>query len=300
MPRELRLICHPFHNGLEGIDMGAGPLRLVGDPSISDELRAQGWDLQLETIETPDPNDPEIVRIAEGDRRLARRVRAAHEGGAFPLVLAGNCNSCLGTVAGLGPVGVVWFDAHADFDTPDRSLGFFDGMGLAILTGNGWELLRQTIPGFMPVDERDVVLVGVRDLEEHQRAPLDASAMRILPGPSFDSTGFLHALDELRQRASRTYLHIDLDVLDTSEGRANRFAAAGGLSAQQLEWAVEMVFRRSAVAAAALTAYDPGLDEDGRMARAASRVIATVARSALESGPPPPGGPDAPSFRLRR
>jgi arginase len=280
--------------------MGAGPLRLVGDPSISDELRAQGWDLQLETIETPDPNDPEIVRIAEGDRRLARRVRAAHEGGAFPLVLAGNCNSCLGTVAGLGPVGVVWFDAHADFDTPDRSLGFFDGMGLAILTGNGWELLRQTIPGFMPVDERDVVLVGVRDLEEHQRAPLDASAMRILPGPSFDSTGFLHALDELRQRASRTYLHIDLDVLDTSEGRANRFAAAGGLSAQQLEWAVEMVFRRSAVAAAALTAYDPGLDEDGRMARAASRVIATVARSALESGPPPPGGPDAPSFRLRR
>lgn len=280
--------------------MGAGPLRLVGDPAISDELRAQGWDLQLETIETPDPNDPEIVRIAEGDRRLARRVRAAHEGGAFPLVLAGNCNSCLGTVAGLGPVGVVWFDAHADFDTPDRSLGFFDGMGLAILTGNGWELLRQTIPGFMPVDERDVVLVGVRDLEEHQRAPLDASAMRILPGPSFDSTGFLHALDELRQRASRTYLHIDLDVLDTSEGRANRFAAAGGLSAQQLEWAVEMVFRRSAVAAAALTAYDPGLDEDGRMARAASRVIATVARSALESGPPPPGGPDAPSFRLRR
>lgn len=280
--------------------MGAGPLRLVGDPSISDELRAQGWDLQLETIETPDPNDPEIVRIAEGDRRLARRVRAAHEGGAFPLVLAGNCNSCLGTVAGLGPVGVVWFDAHADFDTPDRSLGFFDGMGLAILTGNGWELLRQTIPGFMPVDERDVVLVGVRDLEEHQRAPLGASAMRILPGPSFDSTGFLHALDELRQRASRTYLHIDLDVLDTSEGRANRFAAAGGLSAQQLEWAVEMVFRRSAVAAAALTAYDPGLDEDGRMARAASRVIATVARSALESGPPPPGGPDAPSFRLRR
>jgi arginase len=124
--------------------------------------------------------------------------------------------------------------------------------------------------------------------------------MRILPGPSFDSTGFLHALDELRQRASRTYLHIDLDVLDTSVGGANGFAAAGGLSAQQLEWAVEMVFRRSAVAAAALTAYDPGLDEDGRMARAASRVIATVARSALESGPPPPGGPDAPSFRLRR
>jgi arginase len=261
--------------------MGAGPLRLIGDPAISDELRAQGWELQIETIETPDPKDPEIVRIAEGDRRLARRVRAAHEGGEFPLVLAGNCNSCLGTVAGLGPVGVVWFDAHADFDTPDRSLGFFDGMGLAILTGNGWELLRRTIPGFAPVDERDVVLVGVRDLEEHQRPPLDASAMRVLPGPSLASTDFVGALDQLRLRVPRTYLHIDLDVLDTSEGRANRFAAAGGLSAQQLEWAVEMVFRRCVVAGAAITAYDPGLDEDGRMASAASRVIGVIGKSAL-------------------
>jgi arginase len=295
VPRELRLICHPFHNGLEGVDMGAGPLRLIGDPAISDELREQGWQVELETIETPDPDDPEIVRIVEGDRRLARRVRAARENGGFPLVLAGNCNSCLGTVAGLGPVGVVWFDAHADFDTPDRSLGFFDGMGLAILTGNGWELLRQTIPGFTAVEERDVVLVGVRDLEEHQRAPLEASAMRVLPGASFESTELLRALDELGRRAARTYLHIDLDVLDTSEGRANRFAAADGLSAGQLEWAVEMVFDRCAVAAAAITAYDPGLDEDGRMARAASRVIATVARCALQSGPPPPGGPDASS-----
>lgn len=275
--------------------MGAGPLRLSGDPAISGALRAQGWEVQLETIEAPDPNDPEIVRVVEGDRRLARRVRAASDRGAFPLVLAGNCNSCLGTVAGLGPVGVVWFDAHADFDTPERSLGFFDGMGLAILTGNGWELLRGTIPGFTAVDERDVVLVGVRDLEEHQRAPLEASGMRVLRGASFESAEFLRALDELQRRAPRTYLHVDLDVLDTSEGRANRFAATGGLSAQQLEGAVEMVFRHCAVAAVAITAYDPALDEDGRMARAASGVIATAAGCALESGPPSPGGPDASS-----
>jgi arginase len=282
--RQLRLLCHPFHNGLKGVDMGAGPLRLVGDPAIHDELRAQGWELQIETIEAPDPDDPEIVRVAEGDRRLARHVRAADDEGAFPFVLAGNCNSCLGTVAGLAPgadpLGVVWFDAHADFDTCDRSLGFFDGMGLAILTGNGWGLLSGTIPGFRPVAERDVLLVGVRDLEKHQRPPLEASALRALPGPSFASSEFIRALEELRPRGSRIYLHIDLDVLDPSEGRANRFAAEGGLSTQQLEWAVEMVFGRYGVAAAAITAYDPRLDEEGRMARTASRLIATVAENA--------------------
>src|ERR671919_2398450 len=109
-----RILCHPFHNGLEGVGMGAGPSRLLGDAAFVDELRAADW--RIETIEAPQAADPEIVRIAEADRRLARRVRAAAEEGAFPLVLAGNCNSCLGTVAGLDPapaaVGVVWFDAH--------------------------------------------------------------------------------------------------------------------------------------------------------------------------------------------
>ena len=265
--------------------MGAGPLRLIGDQEISDGLRAQGWELRVETIETPDPDDPEIVRVMEADRALARSVRAADDDRAFPLVLAGNCNSCLGTVAGLGPdrgpLGVVWFDAHADFDTPERSLGFFDGMGLAMLTGNCWELLCATIPGFRPVAERDVVLVGVRDLEEHQRAPLEASALRVLPGRRALSSELVRALDDLRSRASRVYVHIDLDVLDTSEGRANPFAAEGGPSTGQLERAVEMVFERFDVAAAAVTAYDPSLDDDGRMARAASRVIAAVAQEAL-------------------
>jgi arginase len=285
MSQRLSLICHPFHNGLEGVDMGAGPLRLLADPDLSAELRAQGWLGHSETVETPDASDPEIVRVVEADRRLARRVRAAAVDGAFPLVLAGNCNSCLGTVAGVDPkassLGVVWFDAHADFDTPDRSLGFFDGMGLAILTGSGWELLRGTIDGFAPVDERNVLLAGVRDLEEHQRAPLEGSALRLVPGRAAAGPAYEAALDALGEHAGSAYLHVDLDVLDPSEGRANRFAADGGLTVAELARAIELAFGRLHVVAAAITAYDPALDSDGRMARAASEAIRTVGREAL-------------------
>lgn len=283
--RRLRILSHPFHNGLEGVGMGAGPPCLTGDPELARELREAGVAFDTETIDAPPPADPEIVRIAEGDRRLARRVRAAVEEGAFPLVLAGNCNSCLGTVAGVdpgaAPLGVVWFDAHPDFDTPDRSLGFFDGMGLAILTGNGWELLRSTIPGFASVAERDVVLVGVRDVEPHQRESLDASELRVLAGREFTAEELAAALDALRRRVPRVYLHIDLDSLDPSEGRANRYAAEGGLSLAQLEQAIELVFARFEVVAAALTAYDPEVDEDGRMAVSARTVLGAVARRAL-------------------
>jgi arginase len=268
--------------------MGAGPLRLLGDPAVAEELRAGGWELETERIEAPDPGDPEVVRVVEGDRRLGGAVRRAVEDRAFPLVLAGNCNSCLGTVAGLdpagAPVGVVWFDAHPDFDTPDRSLGFFDGMSLAILTGSGWELLRSTIPGFAPVAEREVLLVGVRDFEPHQRAPLEASALRVLAGSSFAPAELAAALDDLRRRVPRVYLHIDLDALDPSEGRANRFAAEGGLSLRQLEGAIDLVVTRFEVAAAAITAYDPEVDEDGHMVKSARRVLGALTRGALGEG----------------
>jgi arginase len=89
------------------------------------------------------------------------------------------------------------------------------------------------------------------------------------------------ALDALTERAGSAYLHVDLDVLDPSEGRANRFAADGGLTVAELTGAIELVFERLLVRAAAITAYDPALDSDGRMASATSEAIRTIGREAL-------------------
>jgi len=285
--RALHVLSHPFHNGLEGIDMGAGPKRLLGSTAIWDDLTATGWEVKTEEIEAPDPSEPEMVRIAESDRRLARAVRNAVDADAFPLVLAGNCISCLGTVGGAREsgrrLGVVWFDAHPDFDTPDRSLGFLDAMGLAVLTGSGWKHLRETIPGFAAVAENDVVLVGVRDVEDYQRPSLEASHLVRFEGGELREDGLSGALAALAGRVDGVYLHIDLDALDSSEGRANRFAASGGLSLAVLERSVELVFRHAPVLAAAVTAYDPSLDQDRRVERAAGRVIAAIGRGADRS-----------------
>jgi hypothetical protein len=74
---------------------------------------------------------------------------------------------------------------------------------------------------------------------------------------------------------------VDLDVLDPSEGGAKRFAADGCLTVAELEGAIELAFDRFHVAAAAITAYDPALDTDGRMAGAAAAVIRTIGHRAL-------------------
>jgi arginase len=125
---------------------------------------------------------------------------------------------------------VVWFDAHADFDDPEENTsGYFDVMGLAMLTGRGWRALRQTIPGRQPIPERNVVLAAVRDLEDYQRRRLARAELATVPG-QIDPEAFAAAIGRVRQRVSRVYLHVDLDSIDIAEAQANKYAAPGGPS----------------------------------------------------------------------
>jgi len=263
----VQVITWPFQDGIPDIGMGAGPAVL-----------ARGLPGTPRTVPPVPVRRPEIGRIVELDRRLAAAVRDAVEEGAVPLVLAGACMSALGTVAGAGPegLGVVWLDAHADLDTPeDNESGFFDVMALSVLTGTGWAALRATIPGFAPVPEEHVVLAGVRDLEPYQRARLGRSRVHAVPGP-FAAEDLESALAALRERVERVYLHVDLDVLDSRAGRANEYAAPGGPGPGEVVGAVDAVFDRFDVAAAALTAYDPAEDANGRAREVARRVLGRI------------------------
>jgi hypothetical protein len=115
---------------------------LAADEQFRAGLTEAGWEVRALVVPPVDETLSEAARIFELDRRLADHVAAAAARDAFALVLGGNCISCLGTTAGIRgdeDLGVVWFDAHADFDTPDDNLsGFADVMSLAILTGNCW------------------------------------------------------------------------------------------------------------------------------------------------------------------
>jgi arginase len=273
--RELRLISWPFHNGLRGVSMGAGAERLAADAELRAGVEAAGRRVTSAGVEPVDESAPEIARSVELIRRLAVTVGAAVEDGAFPLVLAGNCNSSLGTVAGSGAEGVVWLDAHADFDDPEENRsGFFDVMGLAMLTGRGWRGLRETIPGHRPIPEREVVLAAVRDLEPYQRERVDGSALRVVPG-AVEREPFERALDGLTGR--RVYLHVDLDSLDSAEATANGYAAPGGPSLERLLDCIRGCGARFDLAAAAIASYDPAFDADGRALAAARRIAAEIA-----------------------
>jgi hypothetical protein len=139
------------------------------------------------------------------------------------------------------------------------------------------------------------MLVRVRAFEPGQRRRVQAFRMHVLEGDRFSDAEFDAAMHELRTRAPRLYLHIDLDPLDPAEGIANHYRTPGGLSSAGLALAIAEAFRQFDVAAAAITAYDPGggpRREDARHRgcgrSASSRAARSASRQASRARARPP------------
>lgn len=278
----IQIIQVPYDSGHRGVRNGRGPSCFV-DHRIAQTISELGHRIETEQLEIEADPMNVVGTTFKLIRHLARRVSAVSSAGKFPLVLAGNCNSCIGTLAGVGSanLGIIWFDAHADFNTPESTVsGYLDGMGLATATGHCWKSLAQTVTGFTPVPETNIVLIGARDVDHAERDRLERSAIAQISADAIRKTGFkesaLPVLDRLQQHTRQVYLHIDMDILDVQIARANVFAAPGGLSIEDMIEAIQLIKKRFTIRACALTAYDPAADPQGRVVEAGLKFAAAV------------------------
>jgi arginase len=282
----IHTILVPYDSGHRGERMGRGPLHF-SEHGAAARLRSRGCDVAESIVDVSTSFATEVGTSFAVYRALAELVRAAVDDRAFPLILAGNCGSALGTVSGIraatpndaSDIGVIWLDAHADFNTPDTTTtGFLDGMALAALAGTCWRGLTATIPGFRPVSDAHVVLVGARDIDPGEEQLLASSRVMRVEAARMQADGATAALDtaltELARHVSRIYLHIDLDVHEPSEAQANQYAVPGGLSPATVRELVRVVGARFSIVAAALTAYDPTYDD--RMLGVGLELIETI------------------------
>jgi arginase len=270
---------------MRGARMGAGPDALLA-AGLMNRLRVAGHEVSHAAIELPENGFfPEVQAAFALDRSLSRMVSASIARDAFPMVLSGNCITSVGTVGGIGDseLGAIWFDAHGDFNTPETTAsGFLDGMALGILTGRCWRPLATTVPGFTPLAQDRVMQVGARHFDPAEETSLSQSPIARVTAASARN-GIEDDLKQLRERAHDIYLHIDLDVLDPTEGKANNFAVSNGLSVAELQKIIQSIAGIFRVRAVALTAYDPAHDENRRAAEAAMSVLVTVADAVSRS-----------------
>ena len=278
-----QIIQVPYDSGYKDYRMGRGPGHIVRH--LKAEKNFPVDELEAGDVEVQERFALEVGTSFAVARQLAEKVCDVAGRGDFPLVLAGNCISCIGTLAGMGdpPPAIIWLDAHGDFNTPETTVsGFLDGMALATAVGRCWGKLAATVPGFRPVPETQAVLLGARDFDVDERALLDSSAVSLIDAQHIRKHGLRAALEPLLSKiqtdTGRAYLHIDLDVLDPAEARVNHFAPTGGLTLAELLGIVSLVRERFALAATAITAYDPEYDEGEKAVTAAVDVIRELSK----------------------
>ena len=260
---KLAIILAPYDSGRRHEGFGKGPDALISG-GLVETLTLDGHDVAVEEIgKIKGLDDREIATGFAVCKAVAQKVVESREQGRFPVVLAGNCLTTCGAVAGESADSIIWFDQHGDINTPETSTyGFLDGMALATALGLCWRPMANAIPGFRPVDAAKCMLVDARDLDPDEKLLLDS--LPVIHAEMDEAAEKVMGLKQAGVR--RTHLHIDLDVHDPDELQVNRYAAAGRTAAGRGAAGRDLHGALGADRRADVLGLRPGLRRQGRRA----------------------------------
>ena len=211
-------------------------------------------------------------RMALANANFAAAVREGSADDVITIGLEANCNDLLGMLAGLKydaagnarRVGLVFIDAHGDFNVPETTLsGMLGGMPVAIAAGHALHNLRNTVGLAEPLPMSHIVWGGVRDLD-----PLEAERFDEYEVQQFSvqdirelSANLKRQFGDLAKRVDVIYVHIDMDVLDPSEVPGHNLTVPGGPGSRELAAALTWMFENPKTAALGI-ASTPSFDLD--------------------------------------
>ena len=278
--------------GRRGVDMGPSAIRYA---NIREKLTDLGHTVEdLGSVPVPEPtatpprDEPlkyldEVVCVAN---ELARRVEGVVRAGAVPVILGGDHSISLGSVSGVAnavsSLGVIWFDAHSDFNSSKTSpSGNIHGMILGALCGYGDRSLGDSalmdVAGGGPhVDARHVVIVGARDIDPGERELLKHSGVHVFTMTDIDR----HGMDRITRDAialasdGATGIHVsfDLDGVDPKDAPGVGTPVPGGMTWREAHLAMELVADSGKLLSLDLVEVNPILDEHNRTADLAAQL----------------------------
>jgi arginase len=296
MTRTVRIIGAPTDYGANrrGVDMGPSAIRYAG---LADQLRdadiepVDAGDVQApraeeRSPETLPPHD-ETAKFFEETKRvcsqLSEAVATALTADELPLVLGGDHSVAIGSVSGSAaaePIGAIWFDAHADLNTPESSpSGNIHGMPLAAALGIGGfgDDAWATAPNLR---EKNVVLVGLRSVDEAEKRLLDEREITVFTMSDIDSRGITAVVEDALAVATdgvdSIHLSLDLDWLDPTQAPGVGTPVRGGVTYREAHSAMEQVATASVVRSLDLVEVNPTLDQYNETAELATELAASA------------------------
>ncbi len=292
--RRVSIIGAPcgFGASVAGVDLGPAAMRVAGlrqrVAGLGYEVRDLG-DLRMECAAEPPPPGEKLRylrEISSACGQLAADVRKALEGGELPIVLGGDHSVAIGTVSGVAShyrargqaVGLIWFDAHADMNTPETSpSGNIHGMPLAALLGRGAPELTG-IEGFSPkLDPRFCAHIGARDVDPGERELIRELGLRFFTMREIDERGMFACMDEAIHIAAQApagyHVTLDVDALDPGDAPGSGTVVRGGLTYREAHLAMEKIAEAGGALSLEVVEINTALDINNRTAQLGVELI---------------------------
>lgn len=271
-----------------GVDMGPSAVRYA---NLKARLERLGHKVLDEgNILVPNPEE----HVARGTGRRLRAVTAvcnqlyqkasdSLEANDFAIFLGGDHSISIGSVAAASrnePVGVIWIDAHGDFNTYDTShTGNIHGMPVAALLGDGKDELVNIGYNGRKIQPAQIVQIGIRDLDDRERERLAQSGITVFTMRHVDELGMAavarQALDRLRH-LPRIHISLDMDSLDPAEAPGVGTPVPGGLTYREAHLLMEILGDSQQVCSMDIVEINPILDDQNKTATLAVELAASL------------------------
>jgi len=277
--------------GHRGVDMGPSAIRIAG---VQERLQALGHavtdsgDIPIKTPEQQKIRDPKLKYLPEIVRAcsiLAGKVERILQAGEFPLVLGGDHSIAIGTVAGVAnycrdrkkTLGVVWIDAHGDINTAETSpSGNVHGMPVAASIGLGAPELTSVGGQHRKVDPRNVVLLGIRDLDDGEKKNIRSQKVNIMTMDDIDRAGMPAVIDRtlrLLKHCDVIHVSLDLDAMDPSVCPGVGTPVKGGLNYREAHLLMETIAATGRMVSLEVVEANPVLDVRNQSAEFAVELL---------------------------
>ncbi len=271
-----------------GVDMGPSAVRYA---SFQESLEELGYTVSdFGNARTPIPetverggNPQRLGAIREVCAEIAGETKEMVGNGLFPIILGGDHSVSIGTVSGAssaGRTGVIWLDAHADFNTPETSpSGNVHGMPLATLAGLGHPDLVGIGGEGAKVRPEDIVIVGLRSVDHEEQRLLRETGVHVYTMKEIDAYGVARvvrrAIEDL-SHLERVHLSFDLDALDPEIAPGVGTPVRGGLSYREAHLVMELINEAGIATSLDVVEVNPILDDRNRTAELAVELVASL------------------------
>lgn len=257
---------NPDSSFVSPLGSAAGVIEASG---FYEELPALG--VEVDGITRPEPvplklSDDPIVRLGEFNAQIAEAVSAAIGRGAQPFLAGGTCSHLPGMLGGLeqayGPtarIGLIWMDAHGDFNTPATSYSqMLGGMPVAVVAGLCYPVWRERAGVEAPIPTDRILMIDVRNLDDREETLIRSTDVTIARFGEHGETGeIVAAIDALAEKVDYLYLHIDSDILDAAFQPNHPTAEPNGPDDKTVDTLIESVMSTGKVVALAVVSINP-------------------------------------------